>query len=79
MIRLLIILVLLLGAISGGWYFATGRTIPEQIEYVKFTFTESTSSETASNTADSASKLGKVLKNNFDEAQDVYENGAKYN
>ena len=49
----------------------------EQLEYLKVTFSESVEGSAASNTAESASRLGKVLKDNFDEAQQVYEHGAE--
>ena len=45
--------------------------------YLKVTFSESVEGSAASNTAESASRLGKVLKDNFDEAQQVYEHGAE--
>ncbi len=69
-----------LGFISAFWWLQTGETIEEQIEYVKETLSDGVEDTSVSNVADSASKLGKVLKNNFDDAQNVYQNGieAKY-
>lgn len=71
--KAIIIFVLLLGGGSAVWWAISGMTLEEQVEYLKLTF----QSESASNTVDSASKLGKVLKNNFEDAQDVFENGAE--
>lgn len=71
--RAIIILVALLAAASAGWWAVAGVTPEEQLDYLKF----SLQSESAGNTADSAVKLGKVLKSNFDDAQDVYQNGAE--
>lgn len=70
----------ILGFISAFWWLETGETLDEQVDYVKESIDESVEDTAASNVAESASKLGKVLKNNFDEAQDVYQNGieAKY-
>jgi hypothetical protein len=68
-----------LGCISVFWSLAADITFDEQVAYVKSWFGESVEDSAASNVSESASKLGKVLKNNFEEAQDVYENGAKYN
>ena len=69
-----------LGFISAFWWLQTGETIEEQIDYVKETLSDGVEDTSVSNVADSASKLGKVLKNNFDDAQNVYQNGieAKY-
>lgn len=71
--KALVILVVLLGIGSATWWATQGLTLQEQLEYLKVTF----HSESAENTANSAAKLGKVLKSNFDEAQDVYEHGAE--
>lgn len=71
--RAIIILIALLAAGSAGWWVVAGVTPEEQLDYLKL----SLQSETAGNTADSAAKLGKVLKSNFDDAQDVYQNGAE--
>lgn len=68
----------ILGCISVFWNVTTDATLDEQIQYIKSMFSDSLEDSAASNVSESASKLGKVLKNNFDEAQDVYENGAKY-
>ncbi|MBR5598420.1 MAG: hypothetical protein IKW39_00100 [Alphaproteobacteria bacterium] len=65
-----------LAAISGIWYLQTGATFEDQVEYIQVNFLDGVG-ETASNTANSASKLGRVLKDNFDDAKDVYENGAE--
>ncbi len=75
--KTLIILIALVAGGSAAWWAVSGLTPEEQINYLKY----SLKSESASNTADSAAKLGKVLKSNFDDAQDVYQNGAeaKYN
>lgn len=75
--KTLIGLVILLGIGSAVWWATTGLLPQEQIEYLKVAF----KSESAENTANSAAKLGKVLKSNFDDAQEVYEHGAeaKYN
>lgn len=67
----------LAGFVSAFWWLADGSTPEEQLEYLKTTFSESMDDSIASNTAETASKLGKVLKGSFDEAQDVYENGAE--
>ena len=68
-----------LGVISGIWYLQTGATLEDQIEYIQANFLDGVG-ESASNTAESASKLGKMLKSNFDDAKEVYEHGgeAKY-
>lgn len=71
--KALVILVVLLGVGSAAWWATQGLTPQEQFEYLKTTF----HSESAENTANSAAKLGKVLKSNFDDAQDVYEHGAE--
>lgn len=71
--KAVIILVVLLAAVSAGWWAVAGVTPEEQLEYLKV----SLQSEKAENTANSAAKLGKVLKSNFDDAQDVYQNGAE--
>lgn len=71
--KAIIVLVVLLAAGSLAWWVTLGLTPVEQLEYLKVTF----QSESASNTADSASKLGKVLKSNFEDAQNVYEHGAE--
>ncbi len=65
-----------LGVVSGIWYWQTGATIYDQVEYVKANFLDG-ANEGASNTVQSASKLGKVLKGQLEEAQDVYHNGAE--
>lgn len=78
-ISLIISLAVITAIASGVWYFVDGTTPQEQLDYLKATVSQGagTGSEKASNTAESASKLGKVLKANFDEAQDVYQNGAE--
>lgn len=73
-----VILAVIVGCISAFWAVAGDVTIDEQIQTVKSWFGESVEDTAATNVSESASKLGKVLKNNFDEAQDVYQNGAKY-
>lgn len=69
----------IIGSVSAFWWLARDVTIEEQIDYVKSLVNDSVEGTAVSNTTESATKLGKVLKNNFDEAQGVYENGAKYN
>lgn len=71
--KAIIILFALLATGSAAWWGVTGLTLREQLEYLRMTIY----SESASNTVVSASKLGKVLKSNFDDAQDVYQNGAE--
>ncbi len=67
------------GCIIISSYFWGVKDIPfdEQIEYIQSKIYSSAESTVAADTAKSATKLGKVLKNSFDEAQDVYENGAE--
>ena len=69
----IIAVIVLAGFGSAFWWLAP----EEQLEYLKVTFSESVEGSAASNTAESASRLGKVLKDNFDEAQQVYEHGAE--
>ena len=71
--KAIVILIALLAAGSAAWWAVAGLTPEEQLDYLKVTL----QSESANNTADSAAKLGKVLKSNFDDAQDVYQNGAE--
>lgn len=68
----------LLGAASAFCWLVKEMPLDEQIEYVQSLIGESVEDTAVSNTTESATKLGKVLKTNFDEAQDVYQNGAKY-
>lgn len=68
----------ILGCISVFWSLAADITFDEQVQIVQGWFGDSYEDTAASNVSESASKLGRVLKNNFEEAQDVYENGAKY-
>ncbi len=73
-----ILAVLVLAGIGSGIWWMTGGPEPvAQIEYLKAIFAETTGGTAAANTAESASKLGKVLRDNFEEAQDVYQNGAE--
>ncbi len=73
-----VVAVLVLAGIGSGIWWLTGGPEPmAQIEYLKATFAQSTGGTAAGNTAESASKLGKVLRDNFEEAQDVYQNGAE--
>lgn len=74
----IIILAAVLFAISAFWSLTADVTFDEQIQIVQGWFSDSYEDTAASNVSESASKLGKVLKNNFEEAQDVYQNGAKY-
>lgn len=76
-IYFLLFLAVIAGGVSAYWYKAKGMSIDEQIVYVKSMISNSKGGEAASNTKDSASKLGRVLKKNFDDAQDVYQNGAE--
>lgn len=76
-IYFLLFLAAIAGGVSAYWYTAKGMSIDEQIEYVKSIVGDSKGGVAAAHTADSASKLGRVLKKNFDDAQDVYQNGAE--
>ena len=76
-VSFIIAVIVLAGFGSAFWWLADGSTPEEQLEYLKVTFSESVEGSAASNTAESASRLGKVLKDNFDEAQQVYEHGAE--
>ena len=67
----------LLSICSIIWSAVSDITFEEQVEFIKYKFEEMLPTETASNTVDSASKLGNVLKERFNEAQDVYQNGAE--
>ena len=69
----------IVGAISAFWWVSDDSTLDDQIETVKNMVQDNVDGTAASNTAESASKLGKVLKHNFEEAQDVYEQGAEAN
>lgn len=71
--RAIVILIALLAVGSAAWWAVAGVTPEDQLEYLKVTL----QSESAENTADSAAKLGKVLKSNFEDAQDIYQNGAE--
>ncbi len=70
-------LVVIAGIVSGFWWLIDGSTPQEQLEYLRVTFSETVEGSAASNTAESASKLGRVLKDNFEDAQQVYEHGAE--
>lgn len=74
----IVILAVAVVCISAFWSLAGDVTVDEQIQIVQSWFGESVEDTAASNVSESASKLGKVLKNNFEEAQDVYQSGAKY-
>ena len=76
-IYFLLFLAVIAGGVSAYWYKMKDMSFDEQVQYVKTMFTSSTGGQAASNTANSASKLGRVLKKNFDDAQDVYQNGAE--
>ena len=76
-IYLLLTLAFLVVAASLFWWVAEDVPFAEQVEIVKAKVGENIEDSAASNTAESASKLGRVLKNNFDEAQDVYQHGAE--
>lgn len=73
----IITLVVIAGIGSAFWWLIDGSTPQEQLEYLKVTFSEAVDGSAASNTAESASKLGRVLKDNFEDAQQVYEHGAE--
>ena len=67
----------LLVLISIIWSAVSDVTFEEQVDFIKYKFGEMLPMESVSNTTDSASKLGNVLKERFNEAQDVYQNGAE--
>ena len=69
----IIAVIVLTGGISAFWWLADGSTLEDQLGYLK----DALNDTAASNAAESASKLGEVLKNNFDEAKQVYEQGAE--
>lgn len=73
------LLIIFAGCVVVASYFWGVKDIPfdEQIEYVQSKFYEGVEDSPVTNTTESATKLGKVLKNSFEEAQDVYENGAE--
>lgn len=62
---------------SAIWWYLDGSTPLQQVEYIKSSMSDSFAGEKTSNATESASKLGKVLKDNFNEAQQVYEHGAE--
>lgn len=70
---ILLIAVVFGGYIAFKWVSEDDTTVGEQLEIVKDKVSESYEDTAVSNTADSASKLGKVLKGSFDEAQGVFE------
>ena len=70
------IIACILSVVSGIWYWQSGATVLEQVEYVKVNFLD-VLGEKVGNTSSSASKLGNVLKGQLEEAQDVYHNGAE--
>ena len=74
-VLLYFILLLVVGSIV--WWQVYGVTPQEQLEYIKVSISNSKGGEALSNTSESASKLGKVLKGSLEEAQDVYYNGAE--
>lgn len=78
--KAIVYILISLALVSGGVYFVTNMTPQEQFDYVKVKIFKKVEAG-ASNTAKSASKLGKTLKGQLEEAQDVYHNGAeaKYN
>jgi hypothetical protein len=65
------------GYIAFKWVSEDDTTIGEQVEIVKDRVSEGYEDTAVSNTAESASKLGKVLKGSLDEAQGVFEHGAE--
>ena len=66
-------------SILGIWSIQTEATFEEQFNYLRNKYFSKIEKK-VSNTTDSASKLGEVLKDRFNEAKDVYEKGveAKY-
>lgn len=74
-----LIVCFILGSASAFCWLVKEMPLDEQIEYVQSLIGTSVENTAISNTTESATKLGKVLKSNFDEAEDVYKNGAKYN
>lgn len=74
LLYILLFLVFVVGCYSAYLWGMKDMTAEEQIEYVKARYIDKTP---VANTADSASKLGRVLKSNFEDAQDVYQNGAE--
>lgn len=77
LISFIIAIAVLVGIGSGIWWMSGGPEPMGQLEYVKAMLSQSSGGEAASNTADSASKLGKVLRDNFEDAQEVYQHGAE--
>ncbi|MBQ2884175.1 MAG: hypothetical protein IJE43_10465 [Alphaproteobacteria bacterium] len=75
--KVLLYFILLLAVGSIVWWQVYGVTPQEQLEYIKVSISNSKGGEALSNTSESASKLGKVLKGSLEEAQDVYYNGAE--
>ena len=61
----IITLVVIAGIGSAFWWLIDGSTPQEQLEYLKVTFSEAVDGSAASNTADSASKLGRKMLNKF--------------
>jgi len=70
-------LIVILGGISAFWWVSKGLTVDEQIDEVKAMLGSSVKDTAAVNTAESASKLGRVLNVRFDEAKDVYQNATE--
>lgn len=75
--KALLYFILLLAVGSLVWWQVYDVTPQEQLEYIKVSISNSKGGEAISNTSESASKLGKVLKGSLEEAQDVYYNGAE--
>lgn len=75
--KVLLYFILLLAVGSIVWWQVYGVTPQEQLEYIKVSISNSKGGEALSNTSESTSKLGKVLKGSLEEAQDVYYNGAE--
>ena len=75
--KVLLYFILLLAVGSIVWWQVYGVTPQEQLEYIKVSISNSKGGEALSNTSESASKLGKVLKGSLEEAQYVYYNGAE--
>ena len=73
----IIAVIVLAGFGSAFWWLADGSTPEEQLEYLKVTFSESVEGSAASNTAESASRLGTVEKDTYEASKKVSERGAE--
>ena len=78
--RILFFLFLLLcgaGVVSAYFWGIKDISFDEQIAFIQSKINQKSADSVISNTSESASKLGKVLQGSFEEARDVYENGAE--